>query len=127
LIFDARRKTIVSQARRVTRCAENDHKPQTVLSSDMARRDGLRQQQLARQPLCERCLSQGKTTPTPPPTISSHNGNRSFFIDPANHESACKEHYHSTIKAEENRGDVIETDVNGRPIDPIIYGIGVGA
>jgi 5-methylcytosine-specific restriction endonuclease McrA len=82
-------------------------------------RNGLRQQQLARQPLCERCLSQGKTTPAT--TVNHrkpHKGDWSLFIDPANHESACKEHHDSTIKAEENRGYTIGTDVNGRPVDP---------
>jgi hypothetical protein len=57
--------------------------------------------------------------------LKPHKGDWSLFIDPANHESACKEHHDSTIKTEENRGDVIGTDVNGRRIDPIIHGIGV--
>jgi hypothetical protein len=76
---------------------------------------GLRQQQLARQPCC---LSQGKTTPaTTVNDRTPHKGDWSLFIDPLNHESTCKDH-DSTIKADENRGYTIGTDINGTPIDP---------
>ncbi|MBN8978024.1 MAG: HNH endonuclease [Rhizobiales bacterium] len=112
---------MASQSRRDRDALRRERSPHRKLY-DLAiwrGRDGLRQQQLARQPLCERCLSQGKTTPAT--TVNHrkpHKGDWSLFVDPANHESACKEHHDSTIKAEENRGYVIGTDVNGRPIDP---------
>jgi hypothetical protein len=91
--------------------------PKTLLSADTMHiwrgTYGLRRLQLTRQVLCERCLSKGKTTPAT--TVNHrkpHKDDWSLFIDPLNHESTCKDHHDSTIKAEENQGYTIGTDIN---------------
>lgn len=81
---------------------------------------GLRQQQLSRQPLCERCKKAGRITPA---TVVNHRqphkGDWQLFIDPDNHESACAEHHDTLIQREEARGYQIGCDEAGRPVDPI--------
>lgn len=82
-------------------------------------KDGLRQQQLARQPLCERCKKAGKiTVATVVNHKRPHKGNWQLFADPKNHESACKDHHDGLIQREEARGHEIGADINGRPVDP---------
>jgi 5-methylcytosine-specific restriction protein A len=80
---------------------------------------GLRNKQLDHEPLCERCRALGIVTPA---TVVNHRrphrGDWSLFIDPANHESVCKDHHDGLIQREEARGHVIGTDIDGRPVDP---------
>lgn len=79
---------------------------------------GLRQQQLTKQPLCERCLKAGRITPA---TVvnhrTPHKGNWSLFIDPNNHESACKPHHDGDIQSEEIHGYSKAIDASGWPVD----------
>lgn len=80
---------------------------------------GLRQQQLNRQPLCERHLRQGQNVPAT--TVNHrkpHKGDWALFVEPANHESVCKDCHDQIIQAEEVRGYAIGSDVSGRPLDP---------
>lgn len=61
-----------------------------------------REQQLARQPLCERHLQRGEVEPA---TVVHHRvphrGAWALFIDPSNHESACKACHDGEIQREE--------------------------
>jgi 5-methylcytosine-specific restriction enzyme A len=61
--------------------------------------------QLARQPLCETCLKRGEVTAA---TVvhhkEAHKGDWQKFIDPANHESACKPCHDGELQREERRG-----------------------
>lgn len=80
---------------------------------------GLRAQQLAKQPLCERHLKRGVVVPAD--TVNHrqpHKGDMALFRDPANLESTCAACHSGVIRAEEVRGHVIGCDVNGRPLDP---------
>lgn len=80
---------------------------------------GLRQQQLARQPLCERHLAQGiRVRATTVNHRVPHKGTWQLFCDPANHESTCKPCHDQVIQAEERRGFAVGNDINGRPLDP---------
>jgi 5-methylcytosine-specific restriction protein A len=82
-------------------------------------KNGLRAQQLARQPLCERHLKRGQDVPAD--TVNHripHEGNWDLFIDPDNHESTCKACHDQIIKAEESRGYAVGNDLKGRPLDP---------
>lgn len=81
-------------------------------------KNGLRAQQLARQPLCERHLARGQDVPAD--TVNHrvpHEGDWEKFIDPDNHESTCKPCHDQVIKAEESRGFVSGVDIKGRPLD----------
>jgi 5-methylcytosine-specific restriction endonuclease McrA len=77
-----------------------------------------RQAQLAREPLCERCKSEGRLVPA---TVVNHRrphkGDTTLFFDPANHESVCKPHHDSAIQSEERLGYAKGCDVTGRPRD----------
>jgi 5-methylcytosine-specific restriction endonuclease McrA len=65
---------------------------------------GLRAQQLAQQPLCERCLARGIVTAA---TVANHRkphkGDWSLFADPKNLESACDPCHNRDIQREERR------------------------
>jgi hypothetical protein len=80
---------------------------------------GLRDQQLNREPLCERCKAQGIITAA---TVVNHRrphrGDWALFVDPANHESVCKDHHDTLVQREEARGHAIGTGLDGRPVDP---------
>lgn len=79
----------------------------------------LRAAQLVKQPLCERCLAQGKVTAANVVNHRRpHKGDWSLFVDPANFESVCKEHHDALIQREEARGHLIGSDIHGRPVDP---------
>lgn len=82
-------------------------------------KNGLRARQLAKHPLCERHKQRGEDVPAD--TVNHrrpHEGDWALFVDPNNHESACKACHDQVIKAEEARGFVIGCDIGGRPIDP---------
>lgn len=75
--------------------------------------------QLAKQPLCERCLQADIITRASVVNHRiPHKGDWALFIDPANHESTCAPHHDALIQKEEARGYMIGSDVNGRPVDP---------
>lgn len=77
-----------------------------------------RQAQLELQPLCERCLAEGRIVPA---TVVNHRqphkGDRSLFFDPANHESVCKPHHDSAIQSEERLGYAKGNDASGLPLN----------
>jgi 5-methylcytosine-specific restriction endonuclease McrA len=85
-----------------------------------ARWRALRQQQLSRQPLCGRCLIEGKTTAA---TVANHRiphkGDPALFWDSENLESTCKRHHDSHIQSEERRGYSKAVDASGWPSDPM--------
>jgi 5-methylcytosine-specific restriction protein A len=79
---------------------------------------GLREQQLQRQPLCERHLARGEVVAAN--TVNhrkAHKGNWDLFCDPANHESTCKDCHDVIIQGIEARGFEVGCDASGRPID----------
>lgn len=80
---------------------------------------GLRAQQLAKQPLCERHQRRGEIVAAD--TVNHrtpHKGDMALFSDPANLESTCAACHSGLIQSEERRGHVIGCDAGGRPIDP---------
>lgn len=78
-----------------------------------------REAQLARQPLCERCLEAGRVTAA---TVVNHRrphkGSWALFLDPGNHESCCKPHHDREIQSEERRGYRKAIGDDGWPTDP---------
>lgn len=78
-----------------------------------------RKRQLAKQPLCQMCLSQGRTTPA---TVCDHDDPKvketeeGFFAGPFT--SLCKTHHDSTKQRQERRGHIIGCDESGMPLDP---------
>lgn len=79
--------------------------------------NGLRRQQLGRQPLCERHLAKGMVVAAD--TVNHrvpHKGDWALFVNPANHESTCKACHDSLIQAEEARGYAVGCSADGRPI-----------
>ena len=57
-------------------------------------RNGLREQQLRKQPLCEDCLAENRTQPaTDVDHQIPHRGNWDLFIDQNNHRSRCHSHH----------------------------------
>jgi 5-methylcytosine-specific restriction protein A len=61
---------------------------------------GLRALQLKRQPWCQTCLRSGRHTPaTVAHHIRDHDGDWQLFVDPANHESACKRCHDRELQA----------------------------
>lgn len=75
--------------------------------------------QLTKQPLCERCLREGRITPA---TVvnhrTPHKGDLKLFFDPANHESTCKRHHDADIQSEERTGFSTTVADDGWPTDP---------
>jgi 5-methylcytosine-specific restriction protein A len=62
----------------------------------------VREAQLARQPLCERCLERGIVTAANVVNHRRrHRGDQMLFFDPANHESCCKRCHDREIQREE--------------------------
>jgi 5-methylcytosine-specific restriction protein A len=75
--------------------------------------------QLAKQPLCERCLQRKRiVAATVVNHRKPHKGDWALFIDPANHESSCKPCHDGEIQQEERTGYVAGCDEHGRPLDP---------
>ncbi len=55
---------------------------------------GLRDLQLAREPLCRECKAEGVTTAaTEVDHIKDFGDSWEMFVDPANHQSMCKRHH----------------------------------
>jgi 5-methylcytosine-specific restriction protein A len=68
-------------------------------------RDGLRMQQLRRQPLCETCIANGVRPPNPATVAhhkTPHEGDWQLFVDPDNHASACKPCHDGDLQREEH-------------------------
>jgi 5-methylcytosine-specific restriction endonuclease McrA len=78
----------------------------------------LRAQQLAREPLCERCRKLGRTTAaTVVHHVERHNGDPvKFFAGPF--ESLCKQHHDGDAQSEERLGYSTEIGLDGFPVDP---------
>lgn len=74
--------------------------------------------QLARQPLCERCLTEGRVTAA---TVvnhrTPHKGDVGLFLDPGNHESLCAPCHDGPVQSEERLGYAKGCDASGRPLD----------
>jgi hypothetical protein len=85
----------------------------------LARWFALRLAQLTKQPLCERCLAQGKVTAA---TVAhhkrEHKGDPILFWDPANLASSCKRHHDSDEQQIERIGYSTAVGVDGWPVDP---------
>jgi 5-methylcytosine-specific restriction protein A len=65
----------------------------------------LKENQLAKQPLCERCSTDDGRWPPPWSTTRiPHRGDRRLFRDPENHESVCKPCHDGPIQREERLG-----------------------
>lgn len=79
----------------------------------------VRSAQLARQPLCEPCLKQGRVAAA---TVVNHRiphkGDWALFIDPNNHESTCKPCHDGPIQSAERRGFSSAVGPDGFPVDP---------
>lgn len=79
----------------------------------------LRAEQLARQPLCERCIKRDKVVPA---TVVNHRkphkGDWKLFIDPENHQSLCKPCHDGPVQSAERGGRTVEIGVDGWPIEP---------
>ena len=79
----------------------------------------VRAAQLARQPLCETCLSRGRITPA---TVCNHadpetkRSPETFYVGPFTSE--CAPCHDSVIQRQEKRGYVIGCDETGQPLDP---------
>jgi 5-methylcytosine-specific restriction protein A len=78
-----------------------------------------RKTQLAKQPLCEPCLTEGFTTAANVVNHRKpHKGDLVLFWDPANHQSVCKPHHDGPIQREELKGFSAAVDASGWPTDP---------
>lgn len=73
---------------------------------------------LSQQPLCERCLANGRTTPA---TVVNHRkphkGDVVLFFQWENWEATCKPHHDSDIQSEERRGYSTKIGIDGYPVD----------
>lgn len=78
----------------------------------------IRKDQLAREPLCRMCKSQGRVVSAIIcDHVEPHRGNEDrFFNGPF--QSLCKAHHDSLKQREEARGHAIGTTMDGRPVDP---------
>lgn len=86
-------------------------------------KNGIRAQQLAKQPLCEMCLKAGRITAA---TVCDHINPKSkrteagFFAGPF--QSLCDVDpwrcHSSTKQRQESRGYIVGCDAKGRPTDP---------
>jgi 5-methylcytosine-specific restriction protein A len=80
---------------------------------------GIREQQLTRQPLCERCLKAGRYTRASVVNHRTpHKGDWHLFSDPDNLESACPPHHDGEIQSEEALGYSKAIGADGWPSDP---------
>lgn len=82
-------------------------------------RDGARPAQLAKQPLCELCLEQGRTVAaTAVNHRVPHKGRWELFIDPDNHQSVCGPCHDGPIQSAERTGRMRGCGPDGVPLDP---------
>jgi 5-methylcytosine-specific restriction protein A len=78
----------------------------------------LRQQQLAKQPLCERHLKRGQAVAANVVNhLRPHRGDRLLFLNPANLESVCKACHDGEIQQQEKRGHSSRAGADGWPVD----------
>jgi 5-methylcytosine-specific restriction protein A len=78
-----------------------------------------RAERLSAHPLCMKCQQQGLTTAASVvDNIKPHRGDAALFWDPLNFQSLCKPHHDATKQREEELGQIIGTEVTGRPRDP---------
>ena len=78
----------------------------------------IRRQQLAAEPLCQRCKAEGRIVPaTVVHHVEPHKGDWAKFIS-GPFESLCKQHHDVLAQREERRGHTIGSDIDGRPLAP---------
>lgn len=78
----------------------------------------LRAAQLARQPLCERCLDNGRPiSATVVNHARPHRGNWDLFRDPANLQSLCAPCHDGPVQSAERRGYAPDIGDDGWPTD----------
>ena len=79
----------------------------------------LREAQLDRQPLCERCLAHGKVVAASVVHhVKPHRGDEALFFDPDNLMSMCDPCHNGPVAREERRGYSIRPGSDGWPTDP---------
>lgn len=79
----------------------------------------IRLRRLAAEPVCRMCGHVGRVTvATICDHVIPHKGDRALFFSFDNTQSLCKRCHDGTKQAEERRGYVIGSDVDGRPLDP---------
>ena len=79
----------------------------------------LRPQQLAKEPLCKRCLAEGKiTAATVVDHIIPHKGDWAGFTDPENLQSLCAHHHNSAKQSIDRTGYSKAVGGDGWPTDP---------
>ncbi len=79
----------------------------------------LRASHMLREPLCVMCRAQGyRVLATVADHIKPHRGDAALFYDAENLQSLCKLHHDAAKKAEENRGVMIGSGIDGTPLDP---------
>lgn len=79
----------------------------------------LREDRLARWPLCAYCLEIGRITgATVVDHKKPHKGDEELFFDPDNHQSLCKHCHDSHKQAQERGGGLRGGNAQGIPIDP---------
>lgn len=77
----------------------------------------IRRQQLAAEPLCQRCKAEGRTVPaTVVHHVEPHKGDWTKFIS-GPFESLCKQHHDSDAQGEEARGYSNTVGRDGWPTD----------
>lgn len=85
----------------------------------LSRWKAARAAQLAKQPLCERCLKRGDIVAAGVVNHRTpHKGDWELFVSPDNHESCCKRCHDGDIQSEERLGYSNEVGADGYPIDP---------
>ncbi len=80
----------------------------------------LRQAQLSRKPICERCFARGAVTAADVVNHKTpHRGDLELFYDDANLESVCKPCHDSDIQAQEKGGYSYDPTIgsDGLPLD----------
>lgn len=78
----------------------------------------IRAEQLANEPLCRMCSAMGRVTAASIcDHVKPHKGVLDLFWD-GEKQSLCPTHHDATKQAEERRGVMIGSGLDGRPLDP---------
>nr|WP_155138256.1 HNH endonuclease signature motif containing protein [Roseibium sp. RKSG952] len=79
----------------------------------------MRRQQLATEPLCTKCQSEGRVVAaTVADHIKPHRGDEALFWDAGNLQSLCTHHHNSWKQSLERRGYSLDIGSDGWPVDP---------
>lgn len=80
--------------------------------------NGLRKQQLTKEPLCRLCAQRGTVrVATIADHMTPHKEDKELFFDPDNLQSLCKSCHDSVKKEQDISGSLRGSDVNGIPLD----------